>query len=404
MYGPHVAHLLGISWGWLCIGPLVAVLLLLFVLLPVAIFAAALFEKVHLRQLRPAEPAKAEASGARTHPTVTEAAAAGYASLGVFSDGDRGLKEGILTLMLSPDRRVLLWVLHGKLAGRHRLITRSADGHWLVTSSVTAVRDLSGLLHEKMLADVPLPVIEIYHRERAARWNHPVATWAPATVAEDVLAFERSRVERMVAGGTARYIVPGHVYRYRLAGAARVTLTYLGEIFALAGETGVSDARKRDYAERRPQWAPGLVTLPDGSVRADAPGSSAAPDLLGEVATDPARREEFVRILAERGAYVVMRSHGGTPGHIDYVEGGVNVYPLFSSPDRAADHVRRLPYGQARGPFHLLYVEPDWLLGEALARFKLVLNPHTGAETVITPADLDMLREVVALSEPEPEA
>jgi hypothetical protein len=382
MHGVGGPLFVGLSWVWFCVAPLLGFFLLLFVLIPLGIFVAAWFERVHLRQLRPAERAKAEAVERQQQPTVAEAKATAYEPLGVFSDGDHGFKEGLLTLMLSPDRVALLWVLHGKLAGRRRLITRSSDGHWLVTSNVTGVKDLSGLVDEKGL-DVPLPVLEAYHRERLAAWDHPVNPWVVSTVAADVLAFERERVHRMTAAGYARYVMPGHTYTYRPAGAARLTLAYLGDMLALPAESQSAEARVTEYNLRRD-----------------------APDPLAEVAANPSWRPEFIRLLAERGVYLVLRrrhdpahptsladpNDDAGVDHLDYVKEGEPVYPLFSSESRAYEYIRHLPPAEAVHRHVIQGVNADWLLAEETSRFALVLNPGSDAETRITPQDLLALR------------
>jgi hypothetical protein len=250
MTGCIFPSLLALSWSWFIFGPLLALAVILFVLFPLGTFVAALFEPVHLRHLRTSSAA--EAAAVAGHAAVAEAGSAGYATLGVFTDGDRGFKEGIITLMLSPDRIVLLWVLHHALGGRHRLITRSADGHWLITSSITGLRDLSGLQDEQMLRNAPLAALEECHRQRLAAWGRPAMPWDPRSVAPDILAYERSRVEHMAAAGLARYLHRGYVYRYTLRGAARLTRHSVSELCTTVAENRLTSEQdpKRDYELR----------------------------------------------------------------------------------------------------------------------------------------------------------
>ena len=53
-------------------------------------------------------------------------------------------------------------------------------------------------------------------------------------------------------------------------------------------------------------------------------------------------------------------------------------------------------------PYYCMGVTASWLLGAELEPFKLVLNPGSDAETVISPSDLTALRG--ALSCPEQSA
>lgn len=400
----YAPSLVAASWLWWVLVPAVGFVVLLFVVFPLAIFVTALVERMHLRQIEPAEPSKA--ATVEGHKTVAEAAAAGYQSLGVFTDGDRGIKEGILTLMLSPDQGALLAVVHGALAGRHRLVSRSPDGHLLATSSVTGTYDLTGLQHEKSLPDAPLPVLEEYHRERAAQWGRPLVPWDPARVSQDILAFERGRVDTLVAAGMARYVEPRQVYRYRLRGAAHVAWAFLGGLLAASSQLRESRARRQAHERRLRERGYAFPVLPAGS--AGAPPSIRPPpgwDVVEATARDPARRPEFIRLLAERGVYVVTRQDRSPSDqsrqvveHLDYVQNGVSVFPVFSSEERATQYVQRLPHDGDVVTYRCLSVAPGWLLGQELSRFKLVLNPGSDTETHLTPQDLGALHEVLRLA------
>src|SRR6266581_5780635 len=144
--------LLAYMWDSIVFRWVVAVLAGLFAIYLGLIFFAALFEKQRLRLLTPIE-GRTLATGVEL---MAEAERHGFRKIGTFSDGDKGFREGIMTFMLSEDGSELLWIMHPKLARRHQIVTRLADRTWVVTSSVKAMNDLSGLRREEMLPEAKL--------------------------------------------------------------------------------------------------------------------------------------------------------------------------------------------------------------------------------------------------------
>jgi hypothetical protein len=178
-----------------------AVLVGLFAIYLGLMFFAALFEKSRIRLPVPVE-GRTLATGVEL---MAEAERHGFGKVGTFSDGDKGFREGIMTFMLSGDGAELLWIMHPKLAGRHQIITRLADRTWVVTSSVKAVNDLSGLRREEMLPDAKLGTMLHYHRGRVAELGEAVVPFQPGRVVDDWVAHARDRVEIMVQRGLMRY-------------------------------------------------------------------------------------------------------------------------------------------------------------------------------------------------------
>jgi hypothetical protein len=221
------------------------------------IFFAALFEKQHVRLLTRVE--------GRTLPTgaepVAEAERHGFRNLGSFSDGDKGFREGIMTFMLSADGVELLWIMHSKLARRHQILTRLADGTWLVTSSIKTTNDLSGLRREEVLPEAVLGAMLHYHRSRVAATEQAVLPFEANNVAEDWVAHARSRVEAMARSGLARYRSPGlaggepaanvTVWSYTLRGALKLVAHHLHDLSQTSRKLKQSKAVTDDAVE---QW------------------------------------------------------------------------------------------------------------------------------------------------------
>ena len=221
------------------------------------IFCAALFEKQHVRLLRRV--------GERVLPVgaelIAEAERHGFRDIGTFSDGDKGFREGIVTFMRSADGVELLWIVRSKLARRHHIYTRLADGTWLVTSSVVGANDLSGLRREEMLPDAALGAMLHYHRGRVAAMGEAVSPFQAEHVVDDWAAHARSRVETMVQSGLARYRSPGlaggdpaenaTVWSYSLRGALKLVAYHLRDLSQTSQKMKQSQAAAEDAVE---QW------------------------------------------------------------------------------------------------------------------------------------------------------
>ncbi|MDB5321527.1 MAG: hypothetical protein JWN40_3158 [Phycisphaerales bacterium] len=188
-------------WDSIAFRWVAAVLVGLFALYLGLIFFAALFEKQRLRLLAPVE-GRTLATGVEL---IAEAERHGFRKVGTFSDGDKGFREGIVSFLLSENGAELLWIMHPKLARRHQIVTRLADRTWVVTSSVKAMNDLSGLRREEMLPDASLGTMLHYHRRRVADMRGTVVPFQPGRVVDDWVAHARDRVEIMVQRGLMRY-------------------------------------------------------------------------------------------------------------------------------------------------------------------------------------------------------
>jgi hypothetical protein len=142
--------------------------------------------------------------------------------------------------------------------------------------------------------------------------------------------------------------------------------------------------------------AEGVVVNADGSVTFHPPGMAPKPDRLAPLATDSARREEFIKVLAADGVFIltsVPQKRSNEVKFLDYVEQGVPVFPLFSSEEQASRYIQALPDSDIT-PYECLGLKGTWLLENQWGTTRLLLNPRSDAETVITAEDLQRLRSV----------
>jgi hypothetical protein len=112
------------------------------------------------------------------------------------------------------------------------------------------------------------------------------------------------------------------------------------------------------------------------------------------LAGDPQQRQEFLRVLAEDGIYLLTSVPRGGSREVqffDYAEGDTAVFPLFSSEEKAARFARGLPL-QGMTSLQCLGMNASFLLGNEWGSMRLVLNPKQEGETILTAEDLEQLR------------
>jgi len=122
-----------------------------------------------------------------------------------------------------------------------------------------------------------------------------------------------------------------------------------------------------------------------------APDSS---DPLADVAVRPNATREFVFLLREHGVHVVgknARKKENKP-HYDFV-GAPGEFYVFSSQQRAREFIRTIPIKEST-PYSLLGLSSDFLLTNDFSRTRLVLNPRSRYERVITNEDIEELRRI----------
>jgi hypothetical protein len=119
-------------------------------------------------------------------------------------------------------------------------------------------------------------------------------------------------------------------------------------------------------------------------------------DRLAPLAIDATRREEFINVLAADGVFVlttVPEKDSNEVKFLDYVDQGAAVFPVFSSEEQASRYIQRLPHSDIT-TYQCLGLNASFLLENEWGKTKLLLNPQSHAETVITAEDLQRLRSL----------
>jgi hypothetical protein len=203
-----------------------SLVVLLFVIFPILIFLAALFEKIRIPTYDPEPP-----ENIQHNPALVSVLNDNFDLIGHFTDGDKGFRRGVFSFALSTDGLMLVRILHGKIMGRIDINTRYPDGRWLITLTNSGMSDFSGLELRDTLHDAPFAALLQYHQSRLAGMNQAPVPFLPDIAVADARQHLRDVVHVLVNAGFARYKSPDRsIWKFTLKGALRHLLRLFLEL------------------------------------------------------------------------------------------------------------------------------------------------------------------------------
>jgi hypothetical protein len=237
----------------------------IFVGIPLLMFLGALFETTRIPSYDPVP-----AEEIPPNPALDAALEEGFLLLSHCTDGDKGIKRGLLSLLLSPDGLVLARILHTRLVRRIELMTRYPDKRWLVTMD-KRLPDFSGLDLLDVLSDCPVQTLLQHHQSRVAAMNQPPLPFVPQTAIADARQHFRDRVDEMAKLGIARYTSPDRSkWKHTFKGAMRHFMRCYTEMRQI-----VSDLKRTKARRQQLEW--GMGQNSDQFLVSDPPPFSSHP-------------------------------------------------------------------------------------------------------------------------------
>lgn len=195
---------------------------LLFIIIPLAMFLTAIFEKMNIRQLQPLSVDKEQVLINKNKKLLSEAISNNFRSCGYYTDGDKGITEAYISLSISEDKRTLLWIQEG-LARRYKFISQMGNEQFIITSNVMATIDLSDLEIEEMFPAPDLSDVYQYHLERLMRSGRYIKEIEETHLIDWLDYYKREKVRRMILLGYARFIDSNeNRFKYTLNGAIQI--------------------------------------------------------------------------------------------------------------------------------------------------------------------------------------
>jgi hypothetical protein len=213
-----------------------------------ALFLSYLFEKRRLQRWEPVRDGRDARLQGKVAAAVESARERGFRDAGVFSDGDAGWKEGLYQILLSPDRRTLMWARGGSLAARYRLISAADGGRWLVTTNVRGETDFSGLTEEMELPHDNFEVVWRFHQVRLAQWPRETKAFDERSLGKMFLDRERLRARELVKRGLARFVDPAEEVFVHTFAAAKLGVTgFFSDLGATSDNLRRAEQKAKEY-------------------------------------------------------------------------------------------------------------------------------------------------------------
>lgn len=189
-----------------------------------AMFIASLWEKQLVKTYAPGPPIDPSEFGSYLINRYNEMLEMGLVHLSFH----RHTRFKLIAIFgYTPDRTVLVHSGEGKVGPMHAkqswLYTRLIDGKVLVTSDNFDEGDPSGLMRSKRVINANLPKLMSTHRSRCERDAGSVLTFNEQECYKALEQFSRSRAERLVQLGRARWLDDEHArWRYTLSGGVSI--------------------------------------------------------------------------------------------------------------------------------------------------------------------------------------
>ena len=117
-------------------------------------------------------------------------------------------------------------------------------------------------------------------------------------------------------------------------------------------------------------------------------------DLLASLASNRDSTREFIKALDKQGVFIIGKNLRKQEGksQFDFVDGPGEFW-VFSSQQRASEFLRTIRIKEITS-YAVLGLTADFLLTNDFSRIRLVLNPRSQFERVITGDDIAALRQV----------
>lgn len=190
-----------------------------------SLLGVGLIEKQRVRDFGPVPPDNVPPASPYFKAMNEAAGQLGYGSAEVVGQArNSSTYRCTLALWLSPDKRALLCIFGGKLAGvnykRTILFSKLENGRVLQTIDEAGGDDLSGTRDIDLLLNASLPELHELHQRRLATAHVPAIEFRSSNLLQQYEALNELRVKALLDRGLARFVdAQGNTFRYTFKGA-----------------------------------------------------------------------------------------------------------------------------------------------------------------------------------------
>jgi hypothetical protein len=232
----------------LILGIIIGLLILFFfIIVPLLILIIAMIEKQNIKRLEPISLEKEQVLLAATKPWIDEAITNNFKIVGNYTDGDKGISEGFICLLISNDNKTILWI-QKSLSPRFRFISQIESGNCIITSNIKSTLDLSKLEIEEMLPLKNLTDVYKQHLERIQKTYNIVFEDNAQSLIDWFDLFKKEKVKRMLSMGYAKYIDESEKqFKYTFKGAIEIVKDQLKTNVGIIKQTQNANESAKAY-------------------------------------------------------------------------------------------------------------------------------------------------------------
>ncbi|MFY9224473.1 MAG: hypothetical protein WAQ98_17500 [Blastocatellia bacterium] len=197
--------LIFLNWGLIIFGLIVSVFGFLFIGTPIIIGIIAIFEKVSYHKLTPLTSEQERKFVDKSKNLISDAISEDFSLCGYYTDGDKGILEGFISISISNDLRTILWIQKGGGA-KYKFISELDNGQWMITSDISSITDLSKTDLEVMLPSTTLPMVYQYHLERLMSFGPRINLFNGSKFVDLYDEHRRMKLEKCISLGYMKYV------------------------------------------------------------------------------------------------------------------------------------------------------------------------------------------------------
>jgi hypothetical protein len=177
----------------------------LFILFPIIVGIIAMIEKVDYHTLTPLTIEQERKLIDKKKNLISDAISTEFLLCGYYTDGDKGILESYISILISNDYRTILWIQYGG-GTKYKFISELDNGQWVITSEITGLMDLSGTDFELMLPKTTLQMVYQYHLERLMTFGQKINLLNGNKFIDIYDDHRRLKAEKCISMGYMKYV------------------------------------------------------------------------------------------------------------------------------------------------------------------------------------------------------
>ena len=239
------------NWGLIVLGLIASFFGFLFIGMPVIIGIIAMVEKINYNKLIPLTPEQERKFVNSSKKLISDAVSTDFSLCGYYTDGDKGILEGFISISISNDLRTILWIQNGS-GTKYKFISELDNGQWVITSDVISIIDLSNTDLEIMLPNTTLPMVYQYHLERLMDFGSKVNLFNASKFVDVYDEHRMVKLEKSISLGYTKYVnLEKNKASYTFKGAIEIVKNQFFNNFKALEQQQLAEKREKILSTKK---------------------------------------------------------------------------------------------------------------------------------------------------------